>query len=204
MSFYSIRYDLMMEKLKSFPGNSNTSMNAADTIGYDGIDYTVIVSLLWHLLLLAYIVVNCYYHDDKKQQVSKLLDENYMLRERINKLEQEYLRPIKSSSDISDSRIKLNSSFEFIQGSPVRKTSLSRLTPSSIRKSFSVLETSSKIASEHVSGDSFISPLESSPEEAAGNPVFDVLNTVGTALNVLTYLTPARVKKSEEVSVDLS
>lgn len=199
MSFYSIRYDLMMEKLKSFPGSNNTSMNAADTIDYDGIDYTVVLSLLWHLLLLVYIVVNCYYHDDKKQQISRLLDENYMLRERINKLEQEYLRPIKSSSDVSDSRIKLNSSFEFIQGSPVRKTSLSRLTPSSIRKSFSVIETNTKIASEHVSDDSFISPLENSPEEeAASNPVLDVLNTVGTALNVLTYLTPSRVKKSEE------
>ena len=196
MSFYSIRYDIMLEKLKSFPGSNNTSMNATD----DGIDYTVILSLLWPLLSLVYTVVNCYYHDDKKQQISRLLDENYMLRDRINKLEQEYLRPIKSSSDISDSRIKLNSSFEFVQGSPVRKTSLSRLTPSSIRKSFSVIETNTKTGSEHVSGDSFISPLESSPveEAAAGNPVLNVLNTVGTALNVLTYLTPARVKKSEE------
>ncbi len=157
--------------------------------------------------------MSCYYNDDKNQQISKLLDENYILTERVNKLEQEFSRPIKSGNDVGDSRNKLKISVE-LPNTPMRKTSFTRVTPSAIRKSFSINDNNvvtQKTSSpeRHVSGDSFITPLEHSPVESTptGNPILDpvieVFTTVGTALNVLNYLTPSKSNiKPIENSVD--
>ena len=211
MSFHSIRFDQIVERWKSPPSTVSHSMHSNDMVVHD-YHYAVMLSLLFNVLLVLCTIMSCYYHDGKNQQISKLLDENYILTERVNKFEQEFSRPTKSGNDTVDSRHKLKTSVE-LPNTPTRKASFSRVTPSAIRKSFSTVDTdfvpqNTSSPERHISGDSFITPLEDSPDESrqAGNiildPVFEAFTTVGTALNVLNYMTPSKSIKPQENSVD--